>query len=249
VKTNDLAPPALYRDYVNSVVSLSQVLLAPTSPVAAHAGWAYDAIEKLRALGPVVDEREAELVEWIGGRLGSWGRGWLGDIGDALRLTAEQYVSGYPITDGDFENAEDRLDELMRLVDRLDLAMPDDIVIVGQDAPTLPISRFNDADITANDFPRWGAALAWFTMPGEAAAFERLRERILESGLRKPVDLLTMDGRTFVSDGHHRVEALRQLGRDVPVRWREMRPDGRLSVRFGVPPLPEEVQRGESAGL
>lgn len=110
--------------------------------------------------------------------------------------------------------------------------------------PTVPVERFNDRDIVSGDHDSWAANRVRL----DPKAVERWKGRISKYGQRWPVEVVTIgDGLPRVSNGHHRVEAVRQLGLSaVSIRW--SLPKGfRWEVQDGVPPEPDGAPSSYSA--
>ncbi|MFI1189175.1 ParB N-terminal domain-containing protein [Streptomyces californicus] len=118
--------------------------------------------------------------------------------------------------------------------DEEDVQMPD----AHRDYPTVGHHRFVDGDIGTQDHDSWAIARASVVQGSSARRVADLKKQISENGLWSPVTVFSNpEGHTWVGDGHHRLEALRQLGRSVPVRWQKY-DRGHTSDLQGVPPAP-----------
>lgn len=84
------------------------------------------------------------------------------------------------------------------------------------------LTRFNNDDIVSGDHETWGAAEAWYAGYTENRRIERLMRSIESEGLRTKIEI-RWDGPgtpLMLTNGHHRVMALRRLGwTHVPYRW------------------------------
>lgn len=86
----------------------------------------------------------------------------------------------------------------------------------------IPLSRFTDDDIYSMDYASWAATESRYEWhPEDRTQMEKLVEDIERNGLRKKIEIAQHGGRLHVSDGHHRVIALRKhLGwTHIPYRW------------------------------
>lgn len=118
----------------------------------------------------------------------------------------------------------------------------------------MPVDQLADDLVQTGDFGWW--SLAWPSLEKDLGRWEwsDLEKDILLNGLEDPVELQSRAGswgswrnRIVLTDGHHRVAALRKMGwKRFPYRWF---PLGYNSQPFQSRPLTlEEVALGERIG-
>jgi hypothetical protein len=118
-----------------------------------------------------------------------------------------------------------------------------------RDFPALTHDRFRDGDIGTADYPSWEHAREAMRSRSDVKRVNALKRSIRDNGLFHPVTVYTDDdGRHWVADGHHRIEALRQLGLQVPVRLARHGLHAAVAPLEGVPPVPGTLSTAASVG-
>lgn len=119
---------------------------------------------------------------------------------------------------------------------------------------TLPVDLFDDGMIECSDYPDWACAFHTIkTAEYDRDILDELLESIPDEGILEPLTLRVWRGRrdgviVQLSDGHHRVVALAELGiKKFPYRWYWHPRGERLRLRFEQEPLPDWIIEGISS--